>query len=487
MTSTLLWGLGTALSSISLVFLPTTRASESIPGTNGAEVYLPGSEGFAQANARWSAVDAPSFDTIVKVKNEAHVQAIIKYANTINKPFLTISGGHGQHSALGNLENGIGIWLRGINHIDIVDNGTAALIGGGVLNGDLIPTLWNQGKQTTTTGCDCVGYVAPVLGGGHGWLQGRYGLATDQLLSARMVLANGSAITVSDQKNEDLFWAIRGAGHNFGVVTEIKVKIYDVGEEQKQWAVSGFTFEQEKLESVFAVANTWLESKDRPKEMVHFGLFGFNYELDPKKPLVSVWVYWQGPAIPSVYTDPLYALNPLAVDSSVTNLQDVNQHMRASKDGVTCAKGYSRLFYPVSLFSWSLPNLRAALDIFSSMPPAYNSSVVLLEAYSTNLVHEIPSKSTAYPDRESEILASPMLTYAADPSLDEEALEFGEKMRNALLVGTGLKLNAYVNYARGDESVEAVYGYENWRLDKLRGLKQAYDPEGRFSFYAPIE
>jgi FAD/FMN-containing dehydrogenase len=64
-----------------------------------------------------------------------------------------------------------------------------------------------------------------MLGGGHGLLQGHYGLLSDNLISARMVLANGTAVTVSSESNPDLFWAIRGAGHNFGIVTEFEYKI----------------------------------------------------------------------------------------------------------------------------------------------------------------------------------------------------------------------------------------------------------------------
>src|ERR1700753_1122435 len=65
--------------------------------------------------------------------------------------------------------------------------------------------------------CECVGVTAPMLGGGHGWNQGKYGLPADQVVEARIVLSNGTAVTVSDTYNPDLFWAIRGAGHNFGL------------------------------------------------------------------------------------------------------------------------------------------------------------------------------------------------------------------------------------------------------------------------------
>jgi len=175
----------------------------------------------------------------------------------------------------------MGILMTGMNNITIVDDGYAALIEGGVLNGDLIPYLWLHGKQTTTTGCDCVGYIAPILGGGHGWLQGRYGLPTDQLISARMVLANGTAITVSEAANSDLFWAIRGAGHNFGIVTQIKIKVYDREIAQDEWAAASFVFTHDKLEDVFTLANEWLLSPDRPAGMIQYGLFAHNPDVDP--------------------------------------------------------------------------------------------------------------------------------------------------------------------------------------------------------------
>jgi hypothetical protein len=60
-------------------------------------------------------------------------------------------------------------------------------------------------------------------------------------------------------------------------------------------------------------------------------------------------------------------------------------------------------------------------------------------------------------------------------------------MRDAIVQGSGGKLYAYVNYANGEEGLEAMYGYEGWRLDRLRALKGEYDPLGRFSWYAPIE
>lgn len=113
---------------------------------------------------------------------------------------------------------------------------------------------------------------------------------------------------------------------------------------------------------------------------------------------------------------------------------------------------------------------------------------MLLEAYATNGVKLVDASSTAFPLRAGNILAAPTFSYdASNATQDALATSYGVKVRNAMLAGTGEKLGAYVNYAIGDESNEAVYGYEKWRLERLRGLKKKYDPQGRFAYFEKIQ
>jgi hypothetical protein len=199
-----------------------------------------------------------------------------------------------------------------------------------------------------------------------------------------------------------------------------------------------------------------------------------------------MWVYWQGSKLPGKYADPLNALGPVFVDSSVTDLGDVNSHLMAKYGMAACEKGFSRLQYPVSVDSYPIENVRTTFEIFAKIPAEFKTSVIMLEAYATNRVNEIPNDSISYPDRNGKLLLAPLLTYPADSSLDQTGFEIGNSLRDALLKGTG-NLIAYVNYAHGDESLEAIYGYDSWRLEKLRSLKKEYDPHGRFNFYAPIK
>lgn len=179
-------------------------------------------------------------------------------------------------------------------------------------------------------------------------------------------------------------------------------------------------------------------------------------------------------------------LSPITVASSVTDLTGLNIHLQATKDGPACAKGFSRKMIPVSLERYEIPFVRRAFDIFARIPSSFSSSVMLFEGYPTKRVEAIDANSTAYPDRSGKLLISPLLTYAPNAGLDGTANDINTRIRDALLNGSVSTLKAYVNYARGDESVEELYGHELWRLEKLRKLKKEVDPLGRFNFYAPI-
>lgn len=110
-----------------------------------------------------------------------------------------------------------------------------------------------------------------------------------------------------------------------------------------------------------------------------------------------------------------------------------------------------------------------------------------LEAYSTQGVQSISEDYSAYAGRSANLLLSPFVSYVSDPTLDSHAAEYGRKIRQALLDASEKPLKAYLNYAHGDESQEAIYGYAPWRLEKLRMLKRQYDPEGKFNYYNPIQ
>jgi FAD/FMN-containing dehydrogenase len=122
-----------------------------------------------------------------------------------------------------------------------------------------------------------------MLGGGHGWLQGQYGLAADNLISARLTLANATTITVSEGENPELFWAVRGAGHNFGIVTSFEIKVHDRTPENEVWSYESMVFKGDQVEAVYEAANSVLlrEEHEQPVELAHLSYFIRSPEVDP--------------------------------------------------------------------------------------------------------------------------------------------------------------------------------------------------------------
>lgn len=89
------------------------------------------------------------------------------------------------------------------------------------------------------------------MGGGIGKTQGLFGLMLDNVIDATVVLADGKTITVSETSHPDLFWGLRGAGHNFGIVTQLTYKVHDLVPANGRWYVVSLSFQGKKLEQVF--------------------------------------------------------------------------------------------------------------------------------------------------------------------------------------------------------------------------------------------
>jgi FAD/FMN-containing dehydrogenase len=124
--------------------------------------------------------------------------------------------------------------------------------------------------------CECVSYMGPALGGGHGWLQGHHGIIADQILTMNVVLADGT-FKMIDQRS-DLFWAMKGAGHNFGIVTSVTAKIYDI--EHRDWAIETLVFSGDQVGEVYQAANEHLLRK-QPVGVINWSYWLNNPDADP--------------------------------------------------------------------------------------------------------------------------------------------------------------------------------------------------------------
>ncbi|KAB5582982.1 hypothetical protein GE09DRAFT_1181872 [Coniochaeta sp. 2T2.1] len=445
---------------------------------------------FASLTSRWREHLAPVPSVVVQAASEADVQHIVRYAAKHDIPFVARAGGHGATAALGTVQNAIQIDIRPLDHVKVSEDGNSAKIGGGADIKGVVTALEKLGKRAVTGVCENVGFSAPLLGGGHGYLQGQYGLMADQVISARLVLPDGELVVVSETENQDLFWAIRGAGHNFGIVTEWEYRVYEA--KKKGYAYETLIFSGDKAEAVFEAANSLLD--DQPAERTQWAYIVNIPPVDPDHPVIWFAYIYDGPLEPlHTYAKPLHDLGPLSVQSAEDcTFHDIAVMSFQDANGLGCAYGFTSIRSPIRLNTYNVSAIRKVYDEIDEMThrhPEFAGSIFLLEGYANQGVKTADPDSTAYPYRNERLLLTCYVNYKPDQVLDDVAQEFAQTLRQHLLEGSDdpARLKAYVNYANGDEPLEAVYGWEEWRLERLRRLKKKWDPDNRMRYYVPIE
>ncbi|HET8891600.1 MAG TPA: FAD-binding oxidoreductase [Candidatus Angelobacter sp.] len=165
---------------------------------------------------------------IVRCAGASDIARALNFAQTRNLPLAVRGGGHSR-AGFSVCDGGVVIDLSGMKRVEVDANKRVARAEAGSLVGDLDQATCRFGLATTAGGCPNVGLAGFTLGGGEGLLMSMFGAGCDNLLSARVVLADGKQVEISHDSNPDLFWAIRGGGGNFGVVTALEYRLHSIG------------------------------------------------------------------------------------------------------------------------------------------------------------------------------------------------------------------------------------------------------------------
>jgi FAD/FMN-containing dehydrogenase len=191
-------------------------------------VVTPGDSEYDRVRTTFnSAVDVhPAL--LVLCETPQDVQAAVNVARKHSLPISVRGGGHdwAGRSLRG---GGLVIDLSRMRRVEVDSVTRVATVQGGATSSDLASAAAAHGFIAVTAACGSVGITGLTLGGGYSPLSPKYGMAIDNLLSANLVLPNGESATASTQENTDLFWAIRGGGGNFGVVTSMQVQLWPHG------------------------------------------------------------------------------------------------------------------------------------------------------------------------------------------------------------------------------------------------------------------
>ncbi|KAK8121430.1 hypothetical protein PG999_005550 [Apiospora kogelbergensis] len=226
---------GAFLQALSLGRIASTTASTSACNwadlfasnlSSGATIVEASDPHFsAKVAQRWTTHGAPSICGAIQPATAEDVEKIVKIATSHDIPILATGGGHGMSSTLANMQHGAQVDLARLNNIDFDRDSGSLTIGPGVKFSDVIDMLYSSGYQFPVGTAYCVGVIGASLGGGVSAGQGIMGLLSDLMQSVQIVTAAGDSIEASRTINPDLFWALRGAGANFGIVTSATYRV----------------------------------------------------------------------------------------------------------------------------------------------------------------------------------------------------------------------------------------------------------------------
>lgn len=265
---------------------------------------------------------------------------------------------------------------------------------GGALWVDVDTAAGEHGLATVGGTVNHTGIGGLTLGGGYGWLSPKYGLTIDNLLSATAVLADGRIVTASETENSDLFWALRGAGHNFGVVVDFTYRVY----EQKNEVFCGaLAFTPDKLESVVEVLNAHLAQPDINSGAVCV----FAAMPTSPKPMVVAIIFYNGSEDAGrKHFAGLFALDPVLIDTGMAPYTKVNSLMNQS-----AVHGGRRSFKGVFFAPPFRPAFaREVFEKFSAKvegEPEMAGSAFILEFFDMKKVCEPKLTDTAFANRSS--------------------------------------------------------------------------------------
>ncbi|MGH3242083.1 MAG: FAD-binding oxidoreductase [Spirillospora sp.] len=164
---------------------------------------------------------------VVHARGTADVQAAVRAARDHDLPLSVRGAGH-DWLGRGVRDGALVIDLSGMREVGVDAGAAVATVAGGATAADLIRAASTHGLSAVTGTVGAVGVAGLTMGGGYGILNGRFGLALDNLLAAEVVLADGRTVTADADHEAELFWAIRGGGGNFGVVTSMRVRLHRV-------------------------------------------------------------------------------------------------------------------------------------------------------------------------------------------------------------------------------------------------------------------
>jgi len=434
------------------------------------QVLRRGDDGYDAARSIWNGAHDRHPALIVRCAGVADVLRAVELARSENLPVAVRGGGH-SIPGFSTVDDGLVIDLSGMQavHVDPVRR-TARVEAGATWS---VFDRESQAFGLATTGgiVSTTGVAGFTLGGGVGWLMRKHGLASDNLISADVVTADGRLVRASEDENPELFWGLRGGGGNFGVVTSFEFDLHPVGP-----TITGgpVFYPGERGGEVLRAWRDW--AHQAPDEVTTLANLltappvPFLPEEWHGKPLVAIFAAHSGPLgdgerdvqplreFAEPVADLIGPIPYLALQSLIDPIWEPGAH------------NYMKAGFLGGLDDGAIDALLAGHACATS-----RMSEIHVE-HLGGAVGRVASASTALGERSAPFLLN---VIARTPTADgyEAAVEWGRDLHRTL--SPALTGGAYVNFlsSEGEERVRAAYGD---KYGRLVALKDAYDPTNLF-------
>jgi FAD/FMN-containing dehydrogenase len=425
----------------------------------GGTLIRRGDADYDQARRVWNGMIDRSPAAIFRCNSTADVVAAVNFAREEGLMLAVRGGGHNA-AGLALVDDGLVIDLSGMRGIKVDTDKRIAYVQGGALWRDLDAATHPHGLATTGGVISSTGVGGLTLGGGLGWLMRQHGLACDNVLAVEIVTADGQVRRASATENPDLFWAVRGGGGNFGVVTNFEFRLHPMRTLYAGMLVFPGPQAPEVLRRYREVA------ENAPDELTVFAALMTSPD---GQPITAIFPAYNGPiAKAEAAVKPFRDLGPVA---------DQVQEMPYPALQSMLDEGFpSGLHvYWRSDFLKGLPDeaLDALVERFNAITSPL--SALLIEQFG-GAVARVPADETAFAQRDAMFNLA-IVSRWTDTSTAATHTDWARQTSAAIrpFVSGGV----YVNYLgeEGADRVKAAYGP---KYDKLVAVKKKYDPKNLF-------
>jgi FAD/FMN-containing dehydrogenase len=447
-----------------------TAALASFGGTFQGEIVPPGSANYDTARSVWNGMIDRRPALIARCAGVEDVISAIRFSRDQDLVAAVRSGGHSV-GGFSTCDDGIVIDLSLMHGVGVDPEARTARVAGGSLLRDLDAAAQAFGLACPVGVVGHTGVAGLTLGGGMGRLQRHWGFSIDNMLAVDLVTADGKQLRASEEENADLFWGMRGAGPNFGVVTAFEFRLHELGPTVTQGVL---LFPAERAPQLAARVREWAPSA--PDELMTS--FGFGLALDePPFPAELA-------GRPVVYMAATHSGSPDDAGEALRPLRDLDPPVdtiepRRYLDVQTMADeemAWGKRFYMKGGFLAELSDayLDAGLASVAAAPTPGCSITLWLQG---GAISRIDPAEMAFTGREAPFWLGVEAEWD-DRALDDAHVEWGRTTMAALQQFTAA--GHYVNdmVESGEDVVRSIYG--DAKYERLAHLKRTYDPDNVF-------